>query len=174
MSLKRLLTFYGLLITWLSSLQVVFRITSLGCCAAGSIPEILVWRSLLDWCVSLISKKHFPFCAQYSVSIPVIIIIIITLFIWTHKSMFAVLLFSRKGKKPNGWWLWEWGGDSGRYHMDLCSLGMWIILAKIFVNISHHFSHGRRVKASWINMGRSHLPGTRVLGGPDFCITPLL
>lgn len=173
MSLKRLLTFYGLLATGLSSLQVVFRITSLGCCAAGSIPEILVWRSLLDWWLVLSARNTFPSVLSIAYPFP-IIIIIITLFIWTHKSMFVVLLFSRKGKKPNGWWLWEWGGDSGRYHMDLCSLGMWIILAKIFVNISHHFSRGRRVKASWINMGRSHLPGTRVLGGPDFCITPLL
>lgn len=122
----------------------------------------------------LSARNTFPSVLSIAYPFPIIIIIIITLFIWTHKSMFAVLLFSRKGKKPNGWWLWEWGGDSGRYHMDLCSLGMWIILAKIFVNISHHFSRGRRVKASWINMGRSHLPGTRVLGGPDFCITPLL
>lgn len=146
--------------------QVVFRITSLGCCATGSFPEIIVWRSLLDWCISLISKNTFP--SVLSIVYPFTVIIIITLFIWAPKSMFA-FCFGQGGEKiPNGFYLGEWGGVSGRY-MDVGSLGMWIILAKIFENISHHFSCVRRIKASWISVGGSHLPGTRVLGGPDFC-----
>lgn len=96
MSLQRLLIFYGLFASEFVFLQVVFRITGLGCCAAGSFLEIIVWRSLMDWCISHISKKHISFYDRYSVSI--FIIIIITLFIWAQKSMFAVLLCSRRGK----------------------------------------------------------------------------
>lgn len=82
--------------------QVVFRITSLGCCAAGSFPEIIVWRSLLDWCSSLISKNTFP--SVLSIVYPFTIIIIITLFIWATKSMFA-FCFGQGGEQNTKWLL---------------------------------------------------------------------
>lgn len=146
MSLERLLAFYGLLATRFSSLQVVFRITSLGCCAAGSFPEISVWRSLVDWYISLISKKHFSFCAQYSVSI-YYYYYNYSFLLGTKVYVCSFALFS-EGEKAK-WLLFmkvRWSFQQMPH--DLCSLGMWIILAKIFVNISHHFSRARRVKAT--------------------------
>lgn len=102
----------GLPATGFTCLQVVFGIISLGCDWMGwgakpvqDSPEINVWRSLLDWYISLISKKHSPLC----LILCIYSILLSLLSLSRHKnlclpsrqnSMFTVLLCPVRGKKP--------------------------------------------------------------------------
>lgn len=47
----------------------VWNVVGWGTKPVQGFPEISVRTSLLDWCISLIRKKHFPLCASFSVSI---------------------------------------------------------------------------------------------------------
>lgn len=133
-------------------------------------PEISVWRSLLEWCISLTSKKYFPLCAECAVCIyyycnhcfqqdtnPFVCHIDTK----TYDCSFTLSSEGKKKTQTNGW---------GIFLFLLCARvnwGLWQMWggSLSFRNLEN-FGGGRRAKAPCTSRGTSQLQGVRIVAEP--------